>query len=79
MVSETDDLRYRSATWRLRGRYGLLAVLGLLIISTLVSPTPAKITLYVLASLVWVASCIWITRGLRLMRREWRLRKEQRH
>ncbi|MGC2169029.1 MAG: hypothetical protein WA580_08005 [Acidimicrobiales bacterium] len=78
MASEIDDLRYRSATWRLRGRYALFLVLGLLIIVASKPPTPVRIALLVVASIVFIAAVIWIFKGLRLMRREFRLRREQR-
>ena len=78
MASEFDYLRYRSATWRLRARYALFLVLGLLIIVAFKPPTPVRIALLVVASIVFIVAVIWIFKGLRLMRREFRLRREQR-
>jgi hypothetical protein len=78
MTSEIDDLSYQSATWRLRGRYALFVVMGLLIIVAFKPPTIVRIGLLVLALIVFAFAVVWISRGLRLMRREFRLRKEQR-
>jgi hypothetical protein len=78
MTSEADDLRYQSSGWRLRGRYALFVVMGLLIVVAFKPPTAVRIALLVVAGVVFVFAAVWIFRGLRLMRREFRLRKEQR-
>jgi hypothetical protein len=77
MTSEIDELRYMSSGWRLRGRYALLVAMGLLIIVAFRPPTPVRIGLLIAASIIFMCAAVWIFKGLRLMRREFRLMREQ--
>lgn len=77
MTSEIEDLRYQSATWRLRGRYALLVVMGLLIIVGFNPPAPLRIILLVVASIIFIFAVVWIFKGLRLMKGEFRLMRKR--
>lgn len=77
MTSEINEFRYKSSGWRLRGRYALLVVMGLLIIVAFKPPIPVRIGLLIAASIIFICAAVWIFKGLRLMRREFRLMKEQ--
>jgi hypothetical protein len=79
VTSEIEELRYKSATWRLRARYALFVVPALLLIAASKPPTPVRVALLVVATLAFIVATIWTLKGLLLTRREYRLRKTSRH